>query len=222
MKQHLQRGIALAQQFGDPWYVGTLKFLQGIASVLLGEYEDAYRTGEEALDYLDKAHDSFYQGLCCGLVLGKTAFRLGRYEEAKQYYLRSVQCFEKFDNGFERAQSNRELSEVLALLQEYDAAEQAYQSSMSYYVKVGPQAYVLANLQSVSRLYEMQGQYTRAVELLALLINHPVTMPYDKPSAQVVLNSLRANLSMEEFSLAYERGKMLDLNAVVAELLQDN
>ena len=27
MKQQLQQGIALAQQFGDPWYVGTLKFL---------------------------------------------------------------------------------------------------------------------------------------------------------------------------------------------------
>jgi predicted ATPase/DNA-binding CsgD family transcriptional regulator len=219
MKQRLQQGIGLAQQFGDPWYVGTLEFLLGLANVHLGQYEEAYRAGEAALQYLEQADDSYYQGLCCGPVLGQTALRLRHYEEAKQYLLRSISCFQRFDDAFEVAQSNRDLSEVCALLKEFDAAKRAYQSSLHYFAKAGQTGQLIANLRSVARMFEMQGDYMNAIEMLALLVNHPATFSYHIPPAQVALTRLRANIDGEDFAEAYERGKRLDLEAVVAQLL---
>src|SRR5258708_5851444 len=193
----------------------------GEPSASCAHFPSAHRVGEEALQFLEKAHDSFFHGVCCGLVLGKAALRAGHYEEAKQYYLRSVNCFKRLKAPFEEAQSNRELGEVYALLKEYDSAKQAYQSSMGYYAKAGPQAFVIGNLQAVSRVFEMQGQYARAVELLALLSHHPAAFKTDIHFSEATLADLRATLSAEDFRAAYERGKALDLEVVVAELLQD-
>jgi predicted ATPase/DNA-binding CsgD family transcriptional regulator len=221
VKQHAQRGIALAQHIGDPWYVGPCLFLLGLAAVHLGEYEEAYRAGEEALQYLEQAGDSYYQGLCCGIVLGRAALGMGQYEEAKQSYLRSIAYFESFNDPFEIAQSNRDLSEVYALTKDYDAAKRASQNSLRYYAKAGQTGFLISNLRPVARMFEMQAEYTCAVERLALLVNHPGTLPVDRQQAEATLARLRTSLSAEDFSGAYERGKALNLGEVVAELLQD-
>ena len=125
MKIHTQRGIAVAQLIPDPWYRGPCLFLLGMAEVQLGNYDDGLRAGEEALDYLGKAGDAYYQGLCSSLVLGRAALRIGRYTEAKQFYLRSLAYFESIHDHFEIAQANRDLSEVYAFTKEYDASKRA-------------------------------------------------------------------------------------------------
>src|SRR5206468_465509 len=103
----------------------------------------------------------------------------------------------------------------------FDAAKRASRNSLRYYAKVGQMGYLISNLRSVSRLFEMQGEYTRAVELVALLVSHPVTLPVDRPQAEIALARLRDNLSDRDFSAAYERGKALNLDAVVSGLLRD-
>jgi tetratricopeptide (TPR) repeat protein len=179
------------------------------------------RAGEEALDYLGKAGDAYYQGLCSSLVLGRAALRTGRYTDAKQAYLRSLTYFESILDRFEIAQAQRDISEVYAFLKEYDAARRAYQDSLRYYAKVGQTGFVISDLRSVSQIALLQGEHSLAVKLLALMMNHPDTMPVDMDQAQAALNHLRTHLPKEEFSAAYERGKALSLETVVSDLLQN-
>ena len=146
---------------------------------------------------------------------------MGRYADAKQFYLRSIICFRSFGDAFEEGQSNRDLSEVCALLKDFDAAKKACQSSMRYYARAGQTGQLIANLRSVASLFEMQGDHARAIEMLAVLVNHPATFSYHLPPARGALARLREHTSPEAFAAAFERGKALDLNAVVAELLQD-
>ena len=144
---------------------------------------------------------------------------MGQYTEAKRYYLRSIACFESIRHHDEIALSKRELSEVYALSLEYDYAKRAYQDSLRYYVKAGPAAFLIENLRSIAILFEMQGEYARAVEMLALLIHHPATFSSDIPPAETIVDRLHTHLPSTEFSTAYERGTALNLEAVVAELL---
>jgi hypothetical protein len=62
----------------------------------------------------------------------------------------------------------------------------------------------------------------KAVEILALQINHPAAMMSDIQQAQVAISRFRAKLSAEDFTTAQERGKALQLDAIVAELLSEN
>ena len=71
----------------------------------------------------------------------------------------------------------------------------------------------------VSKIAELQGEHLRAIQILALMENHPGTLPVDMQQAQVALTHLRTLLPDVEFSTAYERGKTLHLEVVVTEFL---
>ena len=221
MKGYAQQGMAVAQQIHDPWYMGPCLFLLGMAEVHLGHYDAALHAGVAALDYLGQVGDAYYRGLCSSMVLGQAALRTGRYEDAKQAYLRSLTYFESIHDHFEIAQAQRDLSEVYVFTEEYDAARHAYQDSLRYYTKAGQTGFVLSNLRSVSKLAEIQGEHQRTVELLALMVNHRETLPGDLHQAQAALGHLQTQLSKEEFSAAYECGKVLNLKTVVSRLLRD-
>jgi len=57
------------------------------------------------------------------------------------------------------------------------------------------------------------------VEWLSMCVNHVAINPEVKQNAQQPLEALRANLIPDQFAAAWERGKALDLDTVVAEIL---
>ena len=64
MKVLTQRGLAVARSVRDPWYMGVFLFLLGFAEVQSGNFEDGLYAGQKALDFLVKAGDVYYEGLC--------------------------------------------------------------------------------------------------------------------------------------------------------------
>ncbi len=67
-----------------------------------------------------------------------------------------------------------------------------------------------------------EGQKERAVELIALAVTHPLSPPgwMEQWSLLTALRSdLAAELGAETYEAAWERGKQLNLETVVAELL---
>ena len=221
MRHHAQQAMIVAQRTADPWHLWIPFYWMGLALFLEGNYEEAYQSGKEALHFSEKAESTHLQGESSGILLARSAAATKRYQEAKAYYLRGLTCFEDINQPFYVALLRAELSEVHARLKEYGDAEQAYQRSLSYSSKVGPMFLLLSAVRSAATLCEMQGDFTRAVELLARMLNHPEAFAPDVPLAKIALDRLRDNLSADDFAAAQERGKSLNLDAVVAELLRD-
>ncbi len=221
MRQRAQQAMIVAQRTTDPWHLWIPSYWMGLALFLEGNYEEAYQAGKEALHFSEQAGSIHLQGESSGILLARSASGTRRYEEAKAYYLRGLDCFEDIHQPFYAALLTAELSEVHARLKEYGDSERAYQRSLSYSTKAGPMFLLLSAVRSAATLCEMQGNYVRAVELLVRMLNHPEALAPDVPLAKIALDRLRANLSADDFAAAHERGKALDLEVVVADLLRD-
>ncbi|MBZ0277330.1 MAG: hypothetical protein K8I60_14390, partial [Anaerolineae bacterium] len=76
-------------------------------------------------------------------------------------------------------------------------------------------------LTGIACVYAHDGQPERALELLGLAIRHPLSPEWwgeREPLVLRLLDELKNALSPEVYAEAWERGKALDLDAVVAEL----
>ena len=70
-------------------------------------------------------------------------------------------------------------------------------------------------------VFAAQGRRERAVELLAFFLKDPLfSLTMEREDAERLLAKLCAELPAKLFAAACERGKMLNIDAVVAELLQ--
>ena len=112
------------------------------------------------------------------------------------------------------------LSEAATMSSEYDKALYHYCESIKVYTQTGIVFELLESLRPVARLYSAQGLYERAIELLALVIEHPHHVQRWRIYATAQLEEMRAKLTPDAFDAAYKRGRTLDLDTVVAELLQ--
>lgn len=155
-------------------------------------------------------------------MLERSALQMGYLENAKQFYLRSLAYFESIQDEFEIAQAKHNLSEVYVFTREFDVARQTCKHSLQYYVKVGQSPFIISSLQVKSKIVELQGEYESAVELLALIENHPETLPVDTHQAHIALEQLRAQMSEYDFVTTYNRSKVLNSAEVVTSILYDN
>ena len=85
---------------------------------------------------------------------------------------------------------------------------------------------VINLLYEYARLRVAQGNTSQAVELLALIVQHPAseqTRLFEGPirdSAQSLLEELQANLPPEIYTKSYERGLSLELDNVTQALIE--
>ena len=73
----------------------------------------------------------------------------------------------------------------------------------------------------MAELLLQTGQPARGVELLALALHHPAGHSEIKARAEAVHNRYEADLPRDVFAAAIERGKTLDLDTVVAQILDE-
>jgi hypothetical protein len=68
---------------------------------------------------------------------------------------------------------------------------------------------------AMAALLAAEGQKGRAVKRLAFVLNHRATMAHDRKRARRLLAELETELPPDLFAAAQERGKALELEAVV-------
>ena len=66
-----------------------------------------------------------------------------------------------------------------------------------------------------------EGEKERALELLALVLHHPISWQWAKDRAAPLVAQLEAELSPDVAAAAWERGRASDLEETVAELLDE-
>ncbi|MBI5667370.1 MAG: hypothetical protein HZC41_05120 [Chloroflexi bacterium] len=202
-----ERGFALSRGTNEQKWWPILCNQIGAVNIQLGQYQ-------QALTWLQQVEGYHFSLVPIGEVLHK----LGEYARAEEVLLKSLGQV-----GWHRyynALSYSLLIENAVHMEQYEKAWRYLQRGLQY---VDDEAYAWAALdflQSVVGLFKGEKQYQKAVELLSLIVHHPHTIAFSRAQAAQDENTLRALLAEDEFAAAWERGKHLNLGAVITELME--
>jgi tetratricopeptide (TPR) repeat protein len=163
------------------------------------------------------------------LVRGRVALGLGTYTEAKPFYERSLAAAQAlgYRRTIQHAYDN--LGDVAFYLDEFDQAERYFRLSLEVSEETGQIREMVATLQDLAKVWAVQGKKVEAVELLAIVLHHPLSnlplflrteQPFPSEAAERLRARLEAELESENYQAAWSRGQTTPLEAAVAGLLR--
>jgi len=178
---------------------------------------------EEAEEYLAKAYKMALETgnkhtiAWANYWIGFLALEQGNYEKAMQYEKAAFDADYRPLEAWSLIPMSFIASIQGSLVEGKDYAQQVLQKAISYRfpaMQVG--ASHVAGL-----ILSAEGQLERAVEVLALTQHHRAYIHYWRSKVEQELAKLENRLTPEVFAAAVERGKALDLDATVQELLEE-
>jgi tetratricopeptide (TPR) repeat protein len=204
---YAEKGFELAQKTANSkWLV---PFCHRMCQVYWdrGRFEEARRWAEALPAYSLRS-----------TLMGGILKELGDYEQAEKYLLDAINNYHNHRINYLQIYST-----LIVWTVEAGNTEKAW-----HYVQRGLQygddaAYawgVLYILNATLRLLIVEHQYQYATELLSLILHHPATIETIRAWAAPFEDTLKANLSIEEFETAWERGQQLDLGDVITEYME--
>ncbi len=159
------------------------------------------------------------------IAWGHTALAKGDYDEARGYYQRSLDIAEQINFHYSLQTASKYLGKVNLSLGRINEAETYLIQSLALTAEIGFVRDIINLLYEFARLRLAQGRAETAGELLALVIRHPSSNEARmlegriRDSARDLLTKVEAELSPKMYSLAVERGRVLVVDEVVADLI---
>jgi hypothetical protein len=146
---------------------------------------------------------------------------VGNLEKAMQYYTESLALSQEIGHRHGVTSTLSNLGHLYVVLGEHGPAWDHLSRALSESTAIGVAPLTLDALVGVARLRAETGQEDSAAELLGVVLNHPSVEVDSAQLAETVLAGLREALPAKQVEAAMERGTMLELDAVVAELLAE-
>jgi tetratricopeptide (TPR) repeat protein len=223
-EQAAREMVQIAADNNDKWLEAFSLFPLSTALVQKNDYVEAGRIAEQSLRITEEIGDSII-ALFNLSALGAVAFNLGEYGKARDYYLRSLSRSEKLSYRWAIENASKYLGAVAMAMNETEAAEGYFRESLRIAEEIGLGRDTINLLYEFARVRVAQDRKDRAVELLSLALEHPASRQARfgegliQESAQSLLDELVEAESANSYAEALERGRGLDLDEVVAELI---
>jgi tetratricopeptide (TPR) repeat protein len=219
----------MSRETGDRWMEGfSLNFT---AMIFTGQQRP-----QEAREKIDQALRIFGQeigehlGLTwAALVRGQLALSCGEYAVAKSYYERSLKAAQALNYRRTTQQSYDNLGDVAFHLRNVEQAEKYFRQSLEVSEETGQTREMLGTLYDLARVKIAQEKKAEAVELVAVVLNHPLsslqlflrTSPIVlREAAEQLRASVESELPPEDYQAAWAQGSALPFEAVVADLIK--
>ncbi len=188
-----------------------------------------YRQGDyaQARDYYQqslsiKRDISDQHGIARSLInLGLVAYRQGDYLQARDDLQQSLSIYRDIGGQQGIAESLASLGSVAYRQGDYIAARDYYQQSLTIAHSISAIPLMLMSLLGFADLYLQEDNPILAGELCGLAQHHPASDSDVQVRLDEVLPQLQAALSAADLEAALERGKALDLDTMVTELLEE-
>ncbi|MCP4287427.1 MAG: tetratricopeptide repeat protein, partial [Gammaproteobacteria bacterium] len=217
---YYQRSLSIKRDIGDQRGIASSLNNLGAVAYYQGDYEQASDYYQQSLSINRDIGDQ------CGIAsslynLGLIAHRQGDYAQAQDYLQRSLSI--KRDIGDQRgiAFALNNLGEVAYRQGDYTQAWDYHQQSLSIAHAIQAVPLMLMSLPGFARRYLQRSQPARAGELYGLAQHHPAFNSEVQVRLDEVLPQLAEALPPLELQAALARGKALDLDTVVTELLEE-
>lgn len=218
------RLLEIATELDDKWLLALAMFEASMGALRNGDYKEARRCAQASLDINEEIGNRIRSVLPL-LTLGHTDFAVGEYAAASNYYQRILGISQNtgFLWGIEKA--CKYLGVVALSIDNIEEAEQYLRQSLIIIDEIGLVRDKLNVLYEYARLLVAQGESEQASEMLALIIQHPVSHQIRlgegriKDSAESLLTKIEDQLPPDVYSTALERGQDLDVDEVICDLI---
>ena len=218
-KQLHQESLALSREVGDQ--KGIADALHRLAQDIAGleEYREAKQLYQESLA-LHKEIGNLRGIAHVFSDLGEIANVQGEYAEAIQLAQECLTIGRKIDVRWIIAWAFKVQGDAACGLGDLPGARRYHHQALAEVARIGHSYVFPLNLVGIAALLAAEGEKERALELLALVIHHPISWRWMKHHrAAPLIAELEAELPPDVVAAAWERGRARDLDATVTELL---
>ncbi len=215
-----KESLTIFRELGDQQGIAFALRVLGFAALLREEYQETVRYHSESLTIYRKIGDRWGVATCLN-NLGETVRKQHKYKEAARYYEESLPIFREIDNRMGISIGLLNLGHAHTALGEDKIAWGYLCEALKVSSAIGAVSIILEGVVGVALLQARTAQYERAAEWLGLVRAHPLFNQEIGQNADPILVTLRTALPASELEAALERGKALELEAVVAEILSD-
>lgn len=217
--------IAVAQEFGDEYWVAGAKNWRCLAAVQAQDLETASCLANEVRALFDKRHDHYFITWTL-LLQASIAVAQDRMDDANAVYTKAVGVCEEI--GYPRGTmlSQEGLGKTNLAQGNLIAARKAFTESLAVAEKTSMITDLLGMMAKVGNVSGLMGDVELAVEVLATVLAHPLsgghTITDPQTAAELAsepMERFRKQLSPETFDAAMQRGSTRPYEVVVKELL---
>jgi len=216
--------IEIAAEIDDKWLTAFMLFAPGMNALMMGNYAEAQRLAEYTLDLCEELGDVIMSTMPMS-ILGHVALAREEYDRAKGMYLRCLKISQGTGFNYSKQTSSKYLAKVSFLMGDYAEAEKYLIQCLTLSKESGFVRDLVNLLYEFARIKAAQNDLDEAVELLALVIDHPTSNQTRwlegriRDSARGLLAELEEKLPPETCQAALERGRALDLEEIVTYLI---
>ncbi len=219
----------IGEEIGDRW--GETISLNFLATALAGQQKlvEAREKADKALQIFDQEICEYFGLTWAALVRGLVAITAGAYKEAKPFYERSLKAAQALNYRRTTQQSYDNLGDVAFYLGEVEQADQYFRRSLRVSEETGQKRAMVTTLYDIANVWAVQGKKVQGLELVAVVLHHPLSELHLflrtegtplKEAAERLRAELEADLEPETYQAAWNRGRALQLEEVVAGLLR--
>jgi DNA-binding SARP family transcriptional activator/predicted ATPase/Flp pilus assembly protein TadD len=219
--QWAQESLAIYRELGHRQRIPRLLNILGIVAIMQENYTQAEAYWEEGLDLVQEMGDHHAMADLCNNLGYINHHNLGNLEKARQYYKESLSIGREIGHRQGATSTLSNLGHLHVLLGEHEIAWGYLREALSESMAVGVTPLTLDTLAGVALLRVETGQVDSAAELVGLIVSHSAVEADSVKVTEVILAGLRDALTTEQLEAALERGRGLELDAVVAELLAE-
>jgi len=220
----LNKSVEIATELDDKWLLAFALFGASMAALIQEDYAKARQLAETNLKLYEEIGDVIGSTTPL-IVLGHVALARGELESAREYYLRCLKISQETGFHYAIQTASKYLSKVALSLGILTEAEKYLLQSLTITKEIGFIRDIINLLYEFARLQEAQDNSEGAVELLALVIEHPASDLYRmlegriRDSARELLSLIKHDLPAEAYNAALERGRNLDLDGLIDDML---
>jgi tetratricopeptide (TPR) repeat protein len=222
-----QATLEITDELNDQWLSAYILYGASMDALRANNYEEAERYAVKNLAMIEEIGDEF-GSIPPMIALGHVALAREAYEDANDHYLRCLEVSEEIGHYFGIQTACKYLGKVAIIMGDAAKAEGYLVRSLILTKEIGFVRDMINLLCEFARLQVAEDQFEQAVELLALVIQHPSSQSpriFEGPireSAEELLAQLEDELPTETIAAAVERGRALDLDEVVGDLLHSH
>jgi serine/threonine protein kinase len=217
-EDYFQESIMLSRKLGDRLTIANLSFYYGVLFLCRGDYEKVKQQAWEGLE-IGKEINGFVTILSALSLLADVELRLENYDKAQEYHEEILSLnlpsphmhWLTVQQGI-LALARGELKKGKTLFYGYLIE---VPSAIDTVIFLGLWLYILGE----------EGRNAEAVEIMTFIENYKASLPQKAlvgyPWFQRLVPKLKAALSAEDYTAAYERGKTQILDEIVKGILEE-
>lgn len=222
-QSHHEQALLVFHDEANPVGIGYTLRAMGRVAMDMGDFDAAYQYFLDSLEAY-RERDLYLDTIESSMPLGQLARRQDDYAAANRHFQESLSLAREKKEWAAVVDVLCEMAHTDLLQRQLIPAQKALDEALRLAWKVGAKPRVLVALLGYAHMGLVEGQPARCAELLALAIEHPALgrLRYDYRDYIAYLHeTLEAVLPPDQREAAFERGRALDLETVVAALLEE-